>query len=121
MTFLSSVPILRVTDIRASEVFYCSVLGFMKRGEYAASTEGPWYVALSRGESRLHLSSFAGDGPAGVAVYFYVEDVDALYRDFKQSGLKDVELEPTDQSWGRRELYVRDPDGHCLRFGAPSK
>ena len=27
-------------------------------------------------------------------------------------------LEPTDQDWGQRELYVADPDGNTLRFGA---
>jgi hypothetical protein len=30
-----------------------------------------------------------------------------------------VDQAPTDQTWGMRELYVRDPDGNCLRFGAP--
>jgi hypothetical protein len=25
---------------------------------------------------------------------------------------------PTDQTWGRRELYVRDPDNNCVRFDA---
>jgi hypothetical protein len=23
------------------------------------------------------------------------------------------------QTWGMRELYVRDPDGNSVRFGAP--
>jgi hypothetical protein len=25
-------------------------------------------------------------------------------------------LEPTDQTWGNREMYVQDPDGNTLRF-----
>ena len=113
------VPIIRISDIQVSENFYCSVLGFKKDGEYAAASDGPWYVGVSLGECSLHLSLFPGDGPSGVAIYFHVDDVDDLYSGFKRVGLEKAELEPTDQTWGRRELYVRDPDGNCLRFGAP--
>ncbi|HUF73656.1 MAG TPA: hypothetical protein VMR74_12240 [Gammaproteobacteria bacterium] len=35
--------------------------------------------------------------------------------------LDNVDLEPTDQTWDRREIYVLDPDGNCLRFGSPLK
>jgi catechol 2,3-dioxygenase-like lactoylglutathione lyase family enzyme len=27
-----------------------------------------------------------------------------------------IELPPTDQTWGNREMYVNDPDGNSLRF-----
>jgi hypothetical protein len=30
---------------------------------------------------------------------------------------EEVTLAATDQTWGRREIYVLDPDGNCLRFG----
>jgi catechol 2,3-dioxygenase-like lactoylglutathione lyase family enzyme len=114
----SSIPIVRVSDIKAAEAFYCSVLGFQKRGEYLASPDGPAYMTVSLGSSVLHISSFPGDGALGSAVYFDVDDVDSLYDAFRKSGLEDFALEPTDQTWGRREIYVRDPDGNCLRFGA---
>ena len=113
------VPIVKVSDIRESENFYCSVLGFAKDWEFALTPDGPWYVSLTLGGCFLHLSSFPGDGHGGAAVYFSVDEVDGLYNSFKQAGLEKAELEPTDQAWGRRELYVRDPDGNCLRFGAP--
>lgn len=113
------VPIVKVSDIEKSTGFYCSVLGFRKVWEYAASEDGPWYVSLSWEGNELHLSSFSGDGQSGVAVYFHVDDVDKLYASFLQAGLDSVELTPTNQSWNQRELYVRDPDGNCLRFGTP--
>jgi uncharacterized glyoxalase superfamily protein PhnB len=27
-----------------------------------------------------------------------------------------VDLPPTDQTWGNREMYVKDPDGNAIRF-----
>jgi hypothetical protein len=27
-----------------------------------------------------------------------------------------IEVPPVDQSWGSREMYVKDGDGNCLRF-----
>lgn len=119
MTVRHSVPILKVSDIQASERFYCSVLGFRKRGEYFATPDGPAYMTVSHGGAILHLSSFPGDSAYGSAVYFDVDDVDSLYETFRKSGLDKAELEPTDQAWDRREIYVLDPDGNCLRFGSP--
>jgi catechol 2,3-dioxygenase-like lactoylglutathione lyase family enzyme len=121
MTVNYCVPILKVRDMRRSEDFYCTVLGFQKHGEYASAKDGPVYTFLSRGGARLHLSSFPGDGVFGTAVYFDVDDVDALYAAFLSAGLDKAELEPTDQTWDRREIYVLDPDRNCLRFGAPLK
>ena len=58
-------------------------------------------------------------------MYCYVDDVDALFERFKQAGLEvpckpesPVEEGPVDQTWGMREVYVRDPDGNTLRFGS---
>jgi catechol 2,3-dioxygenase-like lactoylglutathione lyase family enzyme len=112
-----SVPIVKVSDMQASESFYCTILGFRKLGGYSASAEGPAYLTVSLGSAVLHLSSFPGDGAFGSAVYFEVDDVDSLRGSFRRAGLEKVDLEPTDQTWGRREIYVRDPDGNCLRFG----
>jgi catechol 2,3-dioxygenase-like lactoylglutathione lyase family enzyme len=48
---------------------------------------------------------------------FIVDNVDALYEEFRGAALE-VELVPTDQSWGNREMYLTDPDGNSLRFVA---
>jgi len=49
--------------------------------------------------------------------------VDALFAKYKDRGLdtsakldSPVHQGPVDQTWGRRELYVTDPDGNTLRF-----
>ena len=46
---------------------------------------------------------------------FLVDDVDALHAEFVGRGVK-ISVEPVDQTWGTREMYVRDPDNNCIRF-----
>jgi uncharacterized glyoxalase superfamily protein PhnB len=41
--------------------------------------------------------------------------VDVLYAEFLAAGVV-VDLPPTDQTWGNREMYVKDADRNCLRF-----
>lgn len=71
----------------------------------------------------LFLSSHRGDGEFGQAIVVLTEDVDALFRKFKERGLETpgnpdspVHEGPTDQTWGTREFWVDDPDGNTLRF-----
>jgi uncharacterized glyoxalase superfamily protein PhnB len=113
------VPILKVRDIDRAIDFYCRLLGCREEFRYHPSDHGPSYAGLLFDGQRLHLSTFGGDSVAGAAVYFYVDDVDALYQRFRSAGLAKVELEPTNQDWRQREMYIRDPDGNALRFGTP--
>jgi len=53
--------------------------------------------------------------PTHEKMVLVVEDVDALHAELKTRGVT-IDLEPTDQSWGNREMYVRDPDGNSIRF-----
>lgn len=122
------VPILKVTDMQVAIDFYCGTLGFVPEFRYSAGPTGPYYAGLALDGHQVHLSTFSGDSVKGAAVYFYVEDIDALVRAFLAAGLKTpgkpdspVEEGPVDQTWGMREFYVRDPDGNALRFGSPGK
>jgi len=72
-------------------------------------------MGVSRDSIRLHLSSFSGDGVTGGVVNLVVEDVDALHTEFLGRGVL-IAVEPVDQTWGTREMYVKDADGNCLRF-----
>ncbi len=114
---LSAVPLLHVSSSIAAEEFYCARLGFTREWDYrpAAPALDPGYLGLRRNGVVIHVSSFPGDGVAGGVALFYVRDVDALFVEFTARGVS-VELEPCDQSWGNREMYVRDADGNSLRF-----
>jgi uncharacterized glyoxalase superfamily protein PhnB len=47
----------------------------------------------------------------------FMEDVDALHEEYKQSGAT-IRLSPTNMPWGTREMNVEDPDGHRFRMGS---
>jgi uncharacterized glyoxalase superfamily protein PhnB len=72
-------------------------------------------MGLIRDDVELHVSSFSGDGVSGGVVFVGVEDVDALHTELVQKGVT-IDLPPTDQSWGNREMYITDPDGNSIRF-----
>ena len=112
-----AIPLLHVSDSAAAADFYCNQLGF--RLEFAhrgdETKAEPCYIGSSRDGVWLHLSSFSGDGVSGGVVNLLVEDVDAVHTEFAAKGVT-IAVEPVDQTWGTREMYVRDTDGNCLRF-----
>jgi uncharacterized glyoxalase superfamily protein PhnB len=112
-----SVPVFRVADFATAEAFYRDRLDFQKQWENRPHAEqpNPVYAEFTRDGIRIHLSSFSGDGALGGVANLYVRDVDALHREFVARDTY-IHLEPTDQTWGTREMYVKDPDGNCLRF-----
>jgi catechol 2,3-dioxygenase-like lactoylglutathione lyase family enzyme len=109
-----------MTNADATEAFYCGQLGFRREFQVAASEtkRDPCYMGVSRDDAVLHLSSHAGDGVIGGVVCFMSDDVDALHAEFVGKGVR-IHIAPVDQTWGLRELYVKDPDGNSVRFGAP--
>ena len=115
--FKAAIPVLHVSDSVAAEQYYCARLGFRRHFAYRPdpAKPDPCYTGLSRDGVWLHVSSFSGDGVGGGVVYLLVEDVDALYAELVARGVR-IDLEPTDQTWGNREMYVKDADGNCMRF-----
>ena len=110
--------------MRTSLAFYTGVLDF-ERVDGDDDLADPSYNVLSRDGNQLILSSHRGDGAFGQAVVVTTDNVDALFRKFREGGLRTpgnadaprmVHEGPIDQSWGTREFYVDDPDGNTLRF-----
>ena len=114
---LVAIPLMHVSSAKAAGEFSCARLGFTKEWEYrpAAPAPEPACLGLRRDGVALHVSSFSGDGVAGGVASFHVREVDALFAEFTSRGVP-IELEPCDQSWGNREMVVRDADGNSLRF-----
>ena len=115
--FKLAIPLLHVSNSAAAEGFYCSRLGFQKefahRGDEAKAD--PCYIGLTRDGVWLHVSSFSGDGVAGGVVNLIVGDVDALHAELVEKRVR-IDAGPVDQTWGSREMYVKDADGNCIRF-----
>jgi uncharacterized glyoxalase superfamily protein PhnB len=112
-----AIPLLHVSSCESAENFYCKRLGF--RREFAHRPDGvdadPCYMGVTRDGVWLHLSSFSGDGVPGGVANLIVEGVDALHVEFVGRGVE-IAVGPVDQTWGTREMYVKDADGNCLRF-----
>jgi catechol 2,3-dioxygenase-like lactoylglutathione lyase family enzyme len=120
-----AIPIFRCADIERALAFYTGTLGATVL--WRDRTEpGPAYVAVKWRDHEIHVSSHRGDGAFGAASYLAVDDVDAVFAELRAHGYEPpadggpVHAGPCDQTWGTRELYVRDPDGNCLRFGCES-
>ncbi|MDR3774718.1 MAG: VOC family protein [Terracidiphilus sp.] len=112
-----SVPLLHVSNAVAAQEFYCKRLGFtLEFGHGPNGSNGdPCYFGISRDGIWIILSSFGGDGVAGGVVNLLVDNVDALHTEFVAAGVT-IDTPPIDQSWGTREMYVKDADRNCLRF-----
>jgi catechol 2,3-dioxygenase-like lactoylglutathione lyase family enzyme len=119
---LRAIPVLHITDAAKAEAFYCGLLGF--RLDFCAAVaeprRDPCYMGVSRDDAVLHLSSHAGDGVIGGVALLKCDDVDALHAEFASRRVA-IATGPVNQTWGMRELYVRDPDGNSIRFAAPLK
>ena len=115
--FKLAIPVIHVSSSAAAEEFYCNRLGFRRQfaNRFDEAKPDPCYMGLTRDGVSLHVSSFSGDGISGGVVFLLVEDVDALHAELVAKGVP-IDLEPTDQSWGNREMYVKDPDRNSIRF-----
>jgi catechol 2,3-dioxygenase-like lactoylglutathione lyase family enzyme len=101
------IPILRVEDAERAVRWY-ERLGFEKTGEHRFEPGLPAFVTVDRGAIRLFLSEHEGDARPDTLVYMFVDDVDAIAREFG--------VEPESAPWAR-EIELRDLDRNRLRIG----
>ncbi|MFE6612438.1 VOC family protein [Amycolatopsis sp. NPDC057786] len=75
-----------------------------------------WIVTLAdpeRPEVQLSLMTHDETAPVVPVASIEVDDVDAAYEEAKASGAEIVH-ELTDEPWGVRRFFVRDPSGHVV-------
>ena len=115
-----AIPLLHVSKASSAERFYCNQLGFQREFVHRPNgVEGdPCYLGISRDGVWLHLSSFPGDGVSGGVANLIVEAIDDLHVEFVAKGVP-IDTAPVDQTWGTREMYIKDSDRNCLRFIQP--
>ena len=112
------VPMIHVADVSATMEWYAAI-GFVLKGKNEEDGEVNW-AKLTFGESELMLS--AGGKPSAekrreVDLYILAEDVDDLYRRYKDK--VEVVEEPHDTFYSMREFIVRDINGFWVTFGEP--
>ena len=115
--FKLAVPVLHVSNSIAAEEFYCKRLGFRRVFAYRPHEDkpDPCYMAVTGGGALLHLSSFSGDGVGGGVICLMVDDVNELHAQLGEKGVA-IDTGPIDQTWGTREMYVKDADRNSIRF-----
>jgi PhnB protein len=89
--------------------FLESAFGSVEVGRHQSPDGMILHAKMRIGDSVIELGESRGDSkPMPTAVYLYVEDVDALYERALQAGAVSV-LPPTDQPYGDRNAWVKDP------------
>jgi hypothetical protein len=94
---------------------------YRKLGFAVRRYEGPdSYAFAERDGIELHLAQVDDLQPRKnmSAVYLYVDDADALYREWSQAGIDGRLVQPTDTSYGLREGAALDPDANLIRVGS---
>jgi uncharacterized glyoxalase superfamily protein PhnB len=123
MTVTQLFPILLTRDLPRLVAFYERTLHAIVAYRFGSADEDD-YVSLTLGEASLGIGRDpeTPDAASGdrVALWFYVDDVDAAFRHWMEAG-GDVVQEPQDMPWGERVSQVRDPDGNLVNLGAPAE
>jgi uncharacterized glyoxalase superfamily protein PhnB len=118
----ASAPILLTKDIVAAANYWRDHVGFSYERFWG---EPPDFCILERDGLQLMLSQV--HNPADVRphwkivdqmwnVYFWVDDVDAIYEELRQRGAT-IDYELHDKPYGCREFGIQDLDGHDIAFG----
>jgi catechol 2,3-dioxygenase-like lactoylglutathione lyase family enzyme len=105
-------PILYVQDFLAAKKYYVEKLLFNLAWEWDVP---PTFGCVSLGKAEIFLSQ-GGQGKPGTWLCIFLADVDGYYERIKRLGAE-VIYGPKDEPWGMREIHVRDPNQHVIRFG----
>ncbi|UUZ59923.1 VOC family protein [Nocardioides sp. B-3] len=104
------VPDLASASLDAAKDFYGDVLGLLPVMDHG------WIVTLAdpeRANARVNLMSHDATAAVIPAASIEVDDVDACYSAAIHVGAEIVHP-LTDEPWGVRRFFVRDPDGHVI-------
>jgi lactoylglutathione lyase len=119
--------ILFVADLQRSRAFYHDVLGLDVQFEDSESVgfrlEGIAFIVLQVDRARVQLQGEPTATPSAAATAFlttFTDDADALHADLAGRGISFFQ-KPTDQPWGMRTAYFKDPDGHVWEIAQPVK
>lgn len=99
----------RVAEVRA---FYAELLGL------ETAMDMGWIATLASGAQALTQVSIMSEGGSGTPVpdlSIEVEDVDATHARAREMGC-DIAYELTDEPWGVRRFYLRDPAGKLVNI-----
>src|ERR1700727_2050551 len=100
------VPVLHVEEAARAVAWY-ERLGFAKEWEHQFEPGFPWFVSVARGRVRIFLSEHTGDARPDTLFHLYVNDIDAVSKEFAVAIDED--------GLAGRQCDLEDPDGNRLR------
>jgi hypothetical protein len=111
-------PILYVRNFREATEYYTKKLLFDLRWKWGRPVSFGC-VALGKVEIFFCLK---GQGRPGTWLSIFMEDVDGYFERITKTGAE-VISGPENKPWGCREMHVRDPNQHVIRFsqGIPAR
>jgi len=117
MAIQRAIPVLRSAGIDPARAFYIDFLGF------EAGMDDPGFLMLRSPDvptTQLIIGSEQDTNDLkirDVDVSVGVDNVEQLYEDARRRGL-DIVYPLTDEPWGIRRFFVRDPDGHVINVAS---
>lgn len=117
--FLEINPVLPVRDVEATLAFYVEKLGFTKTFDDAEQPgDVLHYAGICRGGFCLHLQRLSNDenDPTMPLIRIRVENIEPLYKEYKDKGLITAAgpLEP--KPWGSKDFGIYHLNGAALVF-----
>ena len=111
-------PILCVRDFREATQYYTKKLLFDLRWHWG---KPPSFGCVGLGNAEIFFCLKA-QGHPGMWMSFFMDDVDGYFERISKAGAE-VIYGPRDEPWGCREIHVRDPNQHVIRFsqGIPAR
>lgn len=105
-------PILYVRDFAEAMNYYTGKLLFEKLWDWGSP---PSFGAVRLGNVEIFFC-LGAQGCPGTWLSIFVDDVDDYFQRITKLGAE-VIFGPQDEPWGVREIHVRDPNQHVIRFG----
>jgi catechol 2,3-dioxygenase-like lactoylglutathione lyase family enzyme len=119
---MSEVAFTRVAPVLPVRNLDAALDRYRRLGFAAHAYDGPErYGFVERGSVSVHLSEWSEHDPhrTGAVVYLYVSDADAVYAEWRTSGVEGRFVEPADTPYNLREFTYVDADGTAHRVGSP--
>jgi len=114
VTIRRAIPNMTVDDLAKSREFYAGFLGF------DVAMDEPGFTMFASPSNRTAQITLADRNTPGLdrgvrqaQISVEVEDVDTLHAEAVRRGL-DIVYPLTDEPWGIRRFFVRDPDGTVI-------
>lgn len=108
-------------DMSRMRGFYINILQVEAEGDETFTTISTPGAALrlfnEEGMEGMAPGSMQNSGVGRYTLEFEVENVDREYERLKKLDVVFVKR-PTTQTWGRRSVWFRDPDGNIINFFA---